>query len=215
MSSTDTTTSSSSGGGGGGGAAAGGFEDPVSLECSWSFWHDKYIKSSQSVEEYEASLHKLCTFSTIQDFWKNFNNLPEVDKLVPKSSFHLMKAGIRPLWEDPENANGGIWTLRVKKENTNEAWRELVLAAVGEQFGPVLSNDDDICGVTVSLRSYDNLIQVWNSNASGNIDAILARIKSIVPKDNGKESIHSPFYRPHRDHSAFNAAKSANPVAKK
>lgn len=179
-------------------------EDPVQLENTWSFWHDKYIGPSQSVEEYEASLHKLCTFTTIQDFWKNFNNLPAVEKLKVKSSFHMMKAGIRPVWEDPENANGGFWAMRVRREDTEHAWKELVLAAIGEQFGPVLSNDDDICGVTVSLRQYDNVIEVWNSNASANVNAVLARIKSIVPN----VEFRNPFYKAHREHTAFNAAKS-------
>jgi len=178
--------------------------EPVSLENTWSFWHDKYLGPGQSVEEYEASLHKLCTFSTIQDFWKNFNNLPPVDKLKTKSSFHMMKAGIRPIWEDPENANGGFWATRVKKEDTAFAWKELVLAAIGEQFGPVLSNDDDICGVSVSVRQFDNVIEVWNSNASSNVNAVLARIKTIVPT----VELRNPFYKAHREHSAFNAAKS-------
>jgi len=178
--------------------------EPVSLENTWAFWYDKFIAPGQSVEEYEASLHKLCTFSTIQDFWKNFNNLPPVDKLKQKSSFHMMKAGIRPIWEDPENANGGFWATRVRKEDTAYAWKELVLAAIGEQFGPVLSNDDDICGVSVSVRPHDNIIEVWNSNASGNVNAILARIKTIVPT----VELKNPFYKPHREHSAFNAAKS-------
>lgn len=47
-------------------AQQGDLEDPVQLENTWSFWHDKYLGPSQSVEEYEASLHKLCTFTTIQ-----------------------------------------------------------------------------------------------------------------------------------------------------
>jgi hypothetical protein len=33
-------------------------------------------------------------------------------------------------------------------------WREIVLAAIGEQFTTVLSPDDDICGVTISIRMY-------------------------------------------------------------
>jgi len=186
-------------------------EEPVSLENTWSFWHDKFIGPGQSVEEYEASLHKLCTFSTIQEFWKNFNNLPPVEKLKAKSSFHMMKAGIRPIWEDPENANGGFWALRVRREDTALAWKELVLAAVGEQFGPVLSNDDDICGVTVSVRQYDNIVEVWNSNASSNVNAILARIKSIVPS----VDLRNPFYKAHREHSAFNAAQAKQVALKK
>jgi translation initiation factor 4E len=179
-------------------------EEPVQLENSWCFYHDKYLGPAQSMEEYEASLQKLCTFSTIQDFWKNFNNLPPIDKLKVKSSFHLMKAGIRPIWEDPENANGGFWAVRVRREDTEQTWKELVLAAIGEQFGPVLSNEDDICGVTVSLRQYDNIIQVWNSNASANVNAVLARIKSIVPN----VEFRNPFYKAHREHSAFNSAKT-------
>jgi len=179
-------------------------EEPVQLENSWCFWHDKYLGPAQSVEEYEASLQKLCTFTTIQDFWKNFNNLPSIDKLKVKSSFHLMKAGIRPIWEDPENANGGFWAMRVRREDTEQTWKELVLAAIGEQFGPVLANEDDICGVTVSLRQYDNIIQVWNSNASANVNAVLARIKSIVPN----VEFRNPFYKAHREHTAFNMVKS-------
>lgn len=53
-----------------------------------------------------------------QDFWNCYNNLPPVEKLKPKSSYHLMKAGVRPLWEDPENERGGFWVLRIRKEDT-------------------------------------------------------------------------------------------------
>jgi len=178
--------------------------EPVQLENSWCFWHDKYLGPSQSMEEYEASLQKLCTFSSIQDFWKNFNYLPPIEKLKMKSSFHMMKSGIRPIWEDPENANGGFWAMRVRREDTDLLWKELVLAAIGEQFGPVLSNDDDICGVSVSLRQFDNIIHVWNGNANANVNAILARIKSIVPN----VEIRNPFYKAHREHTSFNKVNS-------
>jgi len=181
-----------------------GLEEAVQLENSWCIWLDKYAGPA-NLEEYEASLQKLCTFSTIQDFWKNFNNLPSTDKLKLKSSFHLMKAGIRPIWEDPENANGGFWAVRVRREDTELTWKELVLAAIGEQFGPVLSNVDDICGVSVSPRQYDYIIQVWNANASANVNAVLARIKSIVPG----VDLRNPFYKAHREHTAFNTAKTS------
>lgn len=82
------------------------------------------------MEEYDASLQNICTVDSVQLFWQCFNNLPTVDQLKPKSSFHLMKvrpvlarvlnvqAGIKPIWEDPNNENGGFWAMRVKKEDT-------------------------------------------------------------------------------------------------
>ena len=42
------------------------------------------------------------------------------------------------LREDPFNHDGGIWTFRVNKEESPVAWKELLLACIGEQFSDVV-----------------------------------------------------------------------------
>lgn len=39
-------------------------------------------------------------------------------------------------------------------------WKEVVLAAIGEQFASDIDQDDEICGITVSIRDKEDLIQV-------------------------------------------------------
>eukprot|EP01097_Dermamoeba_algensis_P004971 TRINITY_DN3168_c0_g1_i1.p1 TRINITY_DN3168_c0_g1~~TRINITY_DN3168_c0_g1_i1.p1 ORF type:complete len:229 (-),score=45.78 TRINITY_DN3168_c0_g1_i1:126-812(-) len=173
--------------------------EPIYLENTWCFYHDKFLGPGQTAIDYEASLQKLCTFNTIQGFWNCYNNLPEVEKLKAKSSFHLMKHDIRPIWEDPNNVEGGFWAIRVKKEDTSHIWKELLLAAIGEQFSPVLAPDDDICGATVSIRQYDNIVQVWNKNSAADSTGLITRLKFLLPGLDFK----APYYKANKDHAAF------------
>jgi hypothetical protein len=46
-------------------------------------------------------------------------------------------------------------------------WKELLLAAIGEQFEEDLAKGDDIAGLSVSPRERDDLIQVGRVTSSG------------------------------------------------
>lgn len=39
-------------------------------------------------------------------------------------------------------------------------WQELLLAAIGEQLTEAVSEEDAICGVTITIRDKDDLVQV-------------------------------------------------------
>lgn len=43
-------------------------------------------------------------------------------------------------------------------------WKEVVLAAIGEQFTDCIAEGDQVCGITVSIRDRDDLIQVRNTH---------------------------------------------------
>jgi len=178
----------------------------IKLQNAWSFWHDKFIGPNQSVEDYEKNLQELFSFSTIEGFWTCFNNLPSPDKLKPKSSYHMMKIGIRPIWEDPNNANGGFWVMRVRKEDTETVWKELLLAVIGEQFSMSLEPGDDICGVTVSIRREDNIIELWTRDSNLKSQNIFKIINQIMPD----VDLKAPYYKGNREHANFNKGQNSD-----
>ena len=40
-----------------------------------------------------------------------------------------------------------------------------MLACIGEQFSSQCSENDEITGISVSIREREDLIQIWNSNS--------------------------------------------------
>eukprot|EP01123_Difflugia_compressa_P010055 TRINITY_DN3561_c0_g3_i1.p1 TRINITY_DN3561_c0_g3~~TRINITY_DN3561_c0_g3_i1.p1 ORF type:complete len:189 (+),score=30.98 TRINITY_DN3561_c0_g3_i1:99-665(+) len=173
-------------------------DEPIPLQNSWTVWHDRNTGGSRA--EYESNLKEVCQFDTVQKFWEYFNHLPTPDKLSNKAILHMMISGIKPLWEDPLNEKGGIWNVRVEKKDTVNVWKEIVLAAIGEQFAPILEEGDDINGVSVSPRMQHDIIQIWNrrSSPSGN-EKIIQKVKKLMEKIN----IIDHFYAPCSSHSAF------------
>ncbi|CAD1475316.1 unnamed protein product, partial [Heterotrigona itama] len=136
----------------------------IPLQSSWTFWLDKVGKinraiSGITVEEYKENLTKIYTVNTVQSFWAVFNNIPSASAVQVRYSYHLMRDERYPLWEEPVNQNGGTWRLKCHKSDTEKIWKEMVLAAIGEQFAECVAEADEICGITVSIRDREDLVQ--------------------------------------------------------
>ncbi|KAJ7723458.1 translation initiation factor eIF 4e-like domain-containing protein [Mycena maculata] len=110
--------------------------------------------------DYEAGLTVVGEFSTVEEFCRYFNWLKPPSALERNSNYHLFKSGIKPMWEDEANANGGKWVLTMKNNPAllDRCWNWLAMALVGEELE---EGHDLICGAVVSLRSKVDRIQVW------------------------------------------------------
>ena len=57
-----------------------------------------------------------------------------------------------------------------------------MLACIGEQFVEATAAEDDVTGISVSVREREDVIQVWNSNSTKSNEAsVIPKIKSLVP----------------------------------
>jgi len=177
-------------------------DTPVPLENEWSFWFDQYLGKDLSVKEYETSLRSLGLFSTVQAFWKYYNNIPSVETLGPRKSYHLMKKGIKPLWEDESNVSGGSFTFKVSLEETPQVWMTLLLAVVGEQLSSTLKTGDDICGLSVSIRKGEAMFSIWNKRSELKENNYEANIRSLFPP---RMRLNGCNYRVHREETNFKA----------
>ena len=61
-------------------------------------------------------------------------------------------------------------------------WKELLLAAIGEQLSGAFTAGDELGGLSVSVRDRDDVIQLWNTRADLADDKqVSAKIKQLLP----------------------------------
>jgi translation initiation factor 4E len=121
------------------------------------------VSSSTPANSWEAALKMLGIYTTVESFMSIFSTLRRPSQLERNSNYHLFKDGIKPMWEDAANQNGGKWIITLKGTNTallDRSWMWLVLALIGEE----LDDNDDVTGAVVSTRSKGDRIALWIRN---------------------------------------------------
>jgi len=106
---------------------------------------------------------KLVEFTTVEEFWRAWNNVPKPSDIFFDGKAHkkvgdrmieslsLFKAGIKPEWEDKANRQGGEWFIRkaLPLPYLDDVWTKLALTMIGE----TLDSGDEITGARVVDKS--------------------------------------------------------------
>ncbi|XP_026727219.1 eukaryotic translation initiation factor 4E type 2 [Trichoplusia ni] len=147
------------------------------LEFSYWMWFSRRPPArelSASTTGYVQALRLVGRVASVEQWWGLYTHLARPSELPPLSDLHLFKLGIKPMWEDPANVNGGKWVVRLRKTQTDRAWEDLCMAMLGEQF----MVGQEICGVVLSVRFQDDHLAVWHRTASDTVAA--ARVRDTL-----------------------------------
>eukprot|EP00326_Haptolina_ericina_P027320 CAMPEP_0181186062 /NCGR_PEP_ID=MMETSP1096-20121128/9839_1 /TAXON_ID=156174 ORGANISM="Chrysochromulina ericina, Strain CCMP281" /NCGR_SAMPLE_ID=MMETSP1096 /ASSEMBLY_ACC=CAM_ASM_000453 /LENGTH=161 /DNA_ID=CAMNT_0023274945 /DNA_START=194 /DNA_END=679 /DNA_ORIENTATION=+ len=102
------------------------------------------------------------TARTVEDFWRLYVHLRRpVDERPTVCDYHVFREGIKPMWEDENNVNGGKWIVRLRKGLAARYWEDILLAILGGQFRV----GDEICGIVLSVRYQEDILSIWNRSA--------------------------------------------------
>lgn len=130
------------------------------LEHEWTFFFHPATSTSASMSTYAAG-QKIATVDTVEDLCPLLSWLERPSQLEMGSAISVFKVqflllrwrkraqerqqdGIKPVWEDEANANGGKWTLTILNNTAllDRCWTWLVLALLGEE----LDDRNQVCG---------------------------------------------------------------------
>eukprot|EP01059_Diplonema_ambulator_P012189 TRINITY_DN22416_c0_g1_i1.p1 TRINITY_DN22416_c0_g1~~TRINITY_DN22416_c0_g1_i1.p1 ORF type:complete len:198 (+),score=24.98 TRINITY_DN22416_c0_g1_i1:54-596(+) len=135
------------------------------LEHRWTMWYDSFKKTDPD-KSYEENLMKVSDFDTVEDFWSTYNHIKRPTSLEFGANYHVFKSGIKPMWEDPANKEGGRLVILIsptKEESLNETWEHLLLAMIGEYIedGVTPIPEGHVLGAVLGRRKKETKIAVW------------------------------------------------------
>lgn len=142
------------------------------LQYSYCLWFAR--KGTHRATDYSKSLHFVGRCATVEQWWSLYCHLVRPTALKPYRELSLFKHGIKPMWEDPNNAKGGQWVIRLRKNKIDRAWENVCMAMLGEQF----LVGQEICGVVLTTKYPEDSLSVWNRTATD--QASTARIRDTL-----------------------------------
>ncbi|XP_073479089.1 eukaryotic translation initiation factor 4E type 2-like isoform X1 [Aquarana catesbeiana] len=176
------------------------------LQYRYTFWYSRRTPSRPaSTLNYAENIRPFGTVATVEQFWRVYSHLVRPGDLSGYSDFHLFKEGIKPMWEDEANKNGGKWIIRLRKGLASRFWENIILAMVGEQF----MVGEEICGVVVSIRFQEDILSIWNKTANDQLSTVrirdtLRRVLNLPPNTIMEYKTHNDSLK---DNSSFRNTK--------
>ncbi|XP_051947382.1 eukaryotic translation initiation factor 4E type 2-like isoform X1 [Xyrauchen texanus] len=179
------------------------------LQFNYTFWYSRRTPSRPAnTQSYEQNIRQMGTVASVEQFWKVYSHLVRPGDLTGHSDFHLFKEGIKPMWEDEANKNGGKWIIRLRKGLASRFWENIILAMLGEQF----MVGEEICGVVVSIRFQvlqEDILSIWNKTANDQVTTsrirdTLRRVLNLPPNTIMEYKTHNDSLK---DNSSFRNTK--------
>lgn len=160
------------------------------LHNSWKLWFHFNKDTSWDMSSYQ----ELFQFDTLKPFCQLMKHGIDFSQGI----FFLMRDNILPIWEDPRNKGGMIWSFRISSDNINNVWTDLCIRLVGE----TLTRDVCINGMSIHSKQCCYLVKLWTNKTCKKLSFLKPSIAHVNlqvarakhPVDKNKRSYNKRKY---------------------
>lgn len=122
------------------------FHDPSDMR--WTLDSYKRVTDVTTVQDW-VQLDACCG-----DMWEN-------------GAFFLMRAHIKPMWEDAHNVGGGCLSFKVNKPGARECWFRMACRLLGETVQRGNQAAERVCGMSITPKRTFCIVRLWCAEHAG------------------------------------------------
>ena len=146
------------------------------LSDKWTLWAHLPHDTDWSINSYK----NVYTVSCVENTIALIETLPDI--LVKNCMLFFMRDGIKPIWEDEKNRNGGCFSYKVIEKNVPSTWKQLCYLVAGQTISENKTFANKVTGITISPKKKFCIIKIWmNDCENQNPEVITNEIKDISP----------------------------------
>ena len=130
------------------------------LSDKWVLWAHLPHNIDWSINSYI----KISSLSTVEETIAIIETLPSI--LVENCMLFLMKDGIKPMWEDPKNRDGGCFSYKILHKNIFQTWKDLSYVTVGKTISKLVPFTNLVNGITISPKRNFSILKIWMADCT-------------------------------------------------
>jgi hypothetical protein len=147
------------------------------LSDNWTLWAHLPHNTDWSIKSYIP----ISTFTTVEETLAVTETLPAI--LVENCMLFMMREGILPTWEDPQNRHGGCFSYKVSNKNVYKVWKDLTYVVAGASISKNMGFVNCVTGITISPKKNFCIIKIWMTDCNNqNPATITPDVKGLIPQ---------------------------------
>jgi hypothetical protein len=137
-----------------------------------TLWFHRVNDNNWNIQSYK----KVVEIKEVDDLlytYKKINNFTS-------GMFFLMKNSIKPVYEDENNINGGVFTFKVTKKVCKNFWFEISYLFMANLLVKNKNNNKFLTGMSISPKTNNCIIKIWTNKFKGlNVNIFRNNIENL------------------------------------
>ena len=139
----------------------------------WVLWAHLPHDTDWSLKSYI----QLMQVESMEEMISLYNSIPPA--MVKNCMLFLMRQNIKPMWEDPNNKQGGCFSFKVTNKNVPEVWKSVSYLLTGETLSQEKNFQDNITGITISPKKSFCILKIWMKNLEFQNPRVINEVKGL------------------------------------
>ena len=144
------------------------------LNTSWILWYHSIKDNSWK----KSSYTKFYTFNNLLDY-SIFEEIIQTNHLQ-NGMFFLMREGIFPNWEDPDNSEGCCISFKISGQTIKEEFCKILLFCLTEDILHDPENWEELNGFSIAPKKEFNIAKMWMRNKQSKYTSLMKEIEPCL-----------------------------------